>query len=171
MSTSILVARAIGIGGAFWLSGNIAALSFISVPALNLAKGDGAANAGSLTRLWRYNYELGKAQNPPIAALTAASLSFLAWSSRAAPMPLYLYGAAAALTVGIVPYTIATMRITNNKLIKKSEEIGRQGLSAQVSVDEEMEVQELLKRWTWLNGIRSILPALGGIAAFLAATI
>lgn len=86
-------------------------------------------------------------------------------------MPLYLYGAAAALTVGIVPYTIATMRGTNNKIIKKSEEIGRQGLSAQVSEEEEREVQELLARWTWLNGIRSILPALGGIAAFVAATV
>ncbi|OJD34132.1 uncharacterized protein BKCO1_2500049 [Diplodia corticola] len=180
MSTTftILIARAIGIGGAFWLSGNIAALALISVPACTSAFHDGAATTVSLTRLWRHTYERGKAQNPPIAALTTASLSFLAWSTRhvGAPhgsvlRPLYLYGAAAALTIGIVPYTILTMRGTNNKLIKNSEEIGRQGVAAPASREEESEVEELLGRWMWLNGVRSVLPALGGVAAVVAATI
>ncbi|KAH7043818.1 hypothetical protein B0J12DRAFT_787628 [Macrophomina phaseolina] len=166
MAITICIAQAVGIGGAFWLSGNIAALSLISAPAILRAKADGAAGTGSLTRLWRHNYELGKSQNPPVAVLAAGALGYLAWTAGAP-----LYGAAAALTLGIVPYTIVAMRPTNGRLIKKSEDIGRQGPAAVATEAEQAEVDALLGRWVALNGVRSVLPALGGVAAVLAAVM
>lgn len=116
-------------------------------------------------------YEAGKTQNPPVAAITASSFAYVAWSARQSPSIFAsaryggagIYAVAAVLTLSIVPYTIATMSGTNDKLL------GLAGSKADLSISR-AEVENLLSQWTQLNWVRSLLPLAGsfvGIAAAL----
>ncbi|RDW63638.1 hypothetical protein BP6252_11183 [Coleophoma cylindrospora] len=168
---TLLIARAVGIGGAAWLSGNIAALSLISVPALNASHAQDSVSLSTITHAWKHSYEKGKSQNPPVAAVVASSFAYLAWASHRlrAGRSMQLYSVAALLTVGIVPYTLLTMSSTNNKLLAKSKKASSDAeITAAFSPAEDKEASDLLKRWTFLNGIRSTLPMLGAVAAALA---
>ena len=75
-----------------------------------------------------------------------------------------LYGTAALLTIGIVPWTLLVMSETNRKLIAKAGEKG--DLKGSGVGDEE--VRGLLRKWTTLNGIRSVLPLLGSAVGMVA---
>ncbi|KAL4803068.1 hypothetical protein BDV18DRAFT_49314 [Aspergillus unguis] len=169
--TGIRTAQAIGLTGAAYLAGNIAAYSFASIPALQTAQAVYSAPASLLAKQWRDMYNAGKTQNPPIAALSAAAFAYLAYAihsgkgaaaTHAVLAPKYaveLYAAAAALTAGIVPWTLAVMRGTNKAL---------QGVADEEGKSDDGEVKELLKRWSVLNAIRGALPLLGAVAGFLA---
>lgn len=77
-----------------------------------------------------------------------------------------LYGLAAVLTMGIAPFTVAVMGRTNGRLIElatRGEERKKEG-----EEEERKEVGELLGRWKVLNGVRSLLPFLGGVAGVVA---
>lgn len=73
-----------------------------------------------------------------------------------------LYGLAAALAIGIVPFTIIFMSSTNNKLFGEAAQRGK-GISA---YDDGFAV--LIERWKTLNFVRSLLPLLGGIVSLVA---
>ncbi|KIX07457.1 uncharacterized protein Z518_02110 [Rhinocladiella mackenziei CBS 650.93] len=164
--------KCVGVTGAMWLGekGNIAALSLMAVPALRLSKANDGVSSTSLVKQWRYIYEAGKSQNPPIAAATAAAFIYLAWSvRRIAPrsqIPLY-YGSAAVLTLGIVPFTLMVMSPTNNRLIQHSETMSMEG-SAAPSRARDDEIDQLIAKWNTLNGVRSLLPLAGGILGLVA---
>lgn len=149
-------------------TGNIATLSLTSVPALLQSGSNDSVPSAILVKQWRYTFEKGKSQNPPVAAATAAAFAYLAWSVRSgsplrslAPKnSIQLYCTAAILTMGIVPYTIVAMSSTNNRLLAKSE------ATEETLVD--VEAKELLQRWTFLNGVRSSLPLAGAITGLIA---
>lgn len=148
-------------------TGNIAALSLIAVPALTNAQEEKEVSPGTAVKLWKKIYDAGKSQNPPVAATTAAAFLYLAWSARPGIRTTYnpagLYTAAAILTVSIVPYTIVTMRPTNNALIKLAKS------QADLTAADVLQSNGLLGRWMVLNGIRSLLPLVGGVVAITAA--
>lgn len=75
-----------------------------------------------------------------IAYATAAALS---------PIPTLRPAliAASAFQLAIVPYTMAAMMPTNNKLLKMTEEVG-------LVVPEEKEVNQLVHRWNSLHQVR-----------------
>ncbi|KAF9887102.1 hypothetical protein FE257_010596 [Aspergillus nanangensis] len=168
---SFRIAQTIGLSGSAWLSGNIVTYSMATVPAiLHTVHHDGLPLSLAV-KTWRNAYELGKAQNPKIAAVTAASFLYCAWAVRAgtslAPLtprnsPL-LYGVAAVLTVGIVPWTLGVMMPTNNRLLAKADSKGE--LSQQSCA----EVEPLLQKWIKLNVVRGLLPFLGAISGVIAA--
>ncbi|PYI35345.1 DUF1772-domain-containing protein [Aspergillus indologenus CBS 114.80] len=167
------LAQAIGFSGAAWLSGNIAALSLIAVPAVVETQKDTTLPSSVVVKLWWGFYEKGKTQNPPIAAATASAFLYLAWSVRAGG-PLFrsaaynragLYTAAAVLTLGIVPYTILTMRPTNNALIALAQSL------KDLTAADETRSRDLLAKWTLLNGIRGLLPLAGAMLGMVAAWI
>ena len=183
-------AKCIGVTGALWLGGersnpgtttfaeyagkgNIAALSLIAVPALCLSKVNGGIPSSTLVKQWKYIYETGKSQNPPIAAASAAAFFYVAWlARRIAPksqIPLY-YGTAAVLTLGIVPFTLLAMSPTNNRLMKHSEGVSMEG-SAALSQARDDEIDQLLTKWSILNGIRSLLPLAGGILGLVTSLV
>ncbi|KAJ5725765.1 DUF1772-domain-containing protein [Penicillium malachiteum] len=160
-------AQAIGISGAAWLSGNIASLSTITTPTLLQYDKETNQSPRLLAQQWKSLFETGKAQNPPIAATVAASFLYLAWSvGQGAALyknvvynRVALYLAAAALTVGIVPFTIITMSGTNKLLLQK----------AQSTSESDREVPGLVKQWTGLNFARSLLPLAGAACGIIAA--
>lgn len=112
-------------------------------------------------------YENGKSKNPPVAAGVTAAFLYLAWSVRSAsPLsrktPLSrtgLFSAAAALTLGIVPFTFVAMSTTNDRLLERSESL---------KVGSEEEMVGLIEYWTSLNQIRGLLPLLGGLCGIAA---
>jgi len=72
-----------------------------------------------------------------------------------------LFFASAVLTVAIVPFTIIFMGKTNARLLglAKKEEL---------TASETREGGALLKKWGFLNGVRSLLPLAGAfLAGFL----
>lgn len=72
-----------------------------------------------------------------------------------------LFWVAAALTVGIVPYTLILMKSTNDKLHRFAKKAEKEELSTY----EIGESEQLLKRWGTLNAVRSLLPLTGAILA------
>lgn len=65
-----------------------------------------------------------------------------------------LYSLAAILVPAIIPFTIGIMKPTNDKLHAKADKY-RLGAS---DVEEDQELEDLLKRWTVLNTVRSLFP-------------
>ncbi|KIX94734.1 uncharacterized protein Z520_09424 [Fonsecaea multimorphosa CBS 102226] len=150
--------------------GNIAALSLLATPGLRRSNANDGVPSSIISKQWRYIYDSGKSQNPPIAAITAAAYLYLAWSAhRVAPLgqlPL-CYGSAAMLTLGIVPFTLIAMSSTNNKLIQHSNAVPKSP-STPLQQPSDEEVDSLIAQWTTLNLIRSLLPLAGSILGAVA---
>lgn len=155
-------------------TGNLAALSFISAPALIRSREQDNVSSQTLARQWKYTLEAGVALNPPVAAASTFLFGYLAWSVRTGTsMSLLLsknstrlYSLAAVLTIGIVPYTISVMSTTNNRLLAMADQGSGSGDAGEPAKIKDNEVVELLTRWKYLNAIRSLLPLIGGAAAF-----
>ncbi|KAG9631630.1 DUF1772-domain-containing protein, partial [Aureobasidium melanogenum] len=171
MSSINTIAKIIGLTSAAWLSGNISALSLISIPAVANIKQDSSLSNAHAVRLWQQNYQRGASQNPPIALGAAVSLGFLAWSLRNLRIttvvglgPGALFAIAAVSTMAIVPFTIVFMRPTNNKLLT----LAAKAKKDELSVKETEDVEGLLERWTALNRLRGVLPMIGAVCACVA---
>lgn len=80
-----------------------------------------------------------------------------------------LYYLAAALTVGIAPFTLGVMWPTNTKL----KEFAQKEYVAGAEGDEKeaVEVQGLLKKWSCLNAVRGALPLVGAAVGAAAALV
>lgn len=66
--------------------------------------------------------------------------------------------------MAIIPFTIVFMRDTNNKLLAHAAKAKKDELS----VTETEDVDSLLEKWATLNGLRSVLPMAGAVAAGVA---
>ncbi|CEJ54946.1 hypothetical protein PMG11_01232 [Penicillium brasilianum] len=171
-STPIAVRAAhfLGLAGAAWLSGNIAALSMNAVPGLVRSRDEHNATSKLIVRQWKNVYEAGKTQNPPVAIVVAASFIYSAWSVNSRP-PLFqqtaysrigLFSVAAILTLSIVPYTLIAMSSTNNALL-------RLAASKEELLDRDSEqAKYLLEKWKKLNSFRSLLPLAGAMVGMVA---
>lgn len=185
-STAFTTAKIIGLTGAAWLSGKldvpltflcqsetpkpraapltlagtIASISLVSVPAIMKSLAEDGLTTSQAIRLWRNNFELGKALAPPIALATASSLAFCGWSARSLGALGWrdgrLFFVSAVLTVAIVPFTIVSMGSTNAKLLSLAK---KEGLTA----SEGREGEVLLEKWCSLNRVRSLLPLAGAV--------
>lgn len=152
-----------------WWLGNIAALSLNAIPALKSTVEENDVQAQKAAKQWKQAFESGKSQNPPVAISASAAFIYLAWQSNSsiqqvANMKLQLYTAAALLTIGIIPFTLIFMNTTNRKLSIFAQEATRSVPTDKLS----SKVKKLLAEWQLLNGIRSMLPLLGGAAACMA---
>ena len=159
------------------ISGNICGLSMIAIPALlrsNQSKSTTSPTPNTLAQQWQTLYDAGKAQNPPIAAVTASSFFYLAWAFRSQNVAIHpqlagksssnglFYCGAALLTLGIIPWTLVAMMSTNHQLAS----IVETGDGVRVS-DEEFDA--LMKKWQGCNLIRGLFPLAGGILGLVVA--
>lgn len=152
------------------IPGNICGLSMIAIPALlrsNQGKGTTPPTPNTLAQQWQTLYNAGKAQNPPIAAITASSFFYLAWVARSQGAAVYsntglFYCGAALLTLGIIPWTLVAMTSTNHRLAS----IAGTGHGLRAS-DEEFD--GLMKNWQVCNFIRGLFPLAGGILGLVVA--
>ncbi|PGG98271.1 hypothetical protein GX51_06919 [Blastomyces parvus] len=168
------VAQVVGLSGAAWLSGNIAAYSLNVAPSLIASAQESNLSPSTLAKLWRNVYNLGSKQNPPIALTTAAAFFYLAWSVRAgtalfrhtAQNTASLYCAAGVLTLTIVPWTLVAMTKTNGMLLEKAKAVESEPT---VKVGAREETERLVRRWIGLNGVRSLFPLAGVLVGLFAA--
>lgn len=160
----------------FECAGNIASVSVLTVPALKRSHSRDGVSSESLARQWLCIYGVGKSQAPPVALVTSACLAYLAWSFREGGqlgegMPkntAWLYGAAALLTLGIVPYTLILMSHTNNLLSAKAAQALESRQEGATITFDGNEFSKLLNRWANYNIVRSLLPLSGAITALVA---
>jgi len=123
--------------------------------------------AATLAKQWRYIYETGKSQNPPIALATSFAYLYLAWSASrvGGKNQMLLYSFAAASTIAIVPFTLLIMQPTIRRLSWKAESPA----NAPLDRSDEDEIDKLLVKWSNLNQARGLLPLMGTVFALAAA--
>jgi hypothetical protein len=130
---------------------------------------------GILCKQWKYVYNYGHDQNIPLICTASACLAYSTWSAaRGVALGAIregsslLWAASMVSTLSIIPFTIIFMVPTNNRLHELADEAIRTKDNAAASAGE---VGRLIKKWTRLNGIRSLLPLVGGIVAFFASVL
>ncbi|KAL2184423.1 DUF1772-domain-containing protein [Thermothelomyces heterothallicus CBS 203.75] len=145
-----------------------------------------------MLRQWVRTYRRGAATVPFAAGLAAAAYTYLYYlgtrgggsggggaASASALLRARAYLAAGALTIGIVPYTLAVMAGTNSELKRMERAVGEvAGADAaegpageeEVVVVEEESAKRLVDWWGVLNLGRGVLLLAGSICG-LAATL
>lgn len=121
-----------------------------------------------LLQQWQRTYKHGARTMPFYAGVSAAIYGYLAWDSRAHFANSALvwtpfksqwkgYVAAAALTVGIVPFTLLCMMRTVDVLMAKANEVDSVKGKEKMVGTEAASVQQLLDHWATLNLARALL--------------
>lgn len=124
-------------------------LSLLAIPGL-LSPPSPGLGAQALAQQWDVVFRRGRVLCPLTAVLAALGYGHLAWRSspRAAGGTRSLVGAA-ALSLAIVPFTLLVIGPTNKALQRAAAGEGPLGEGA---------VRELVRRWSTLNLVRSLLP-------------
>jgi hypothetical protein len=87
-----------------------------------------------------------------------------ALQQRALGKPWGVFACAGGLTIAIAPFTWIVMDGTNGELFGRLERVGGVAKGAAAASDLE-EVRKLVKRWSWLHLMRSMLPLVGTLLA------
>ncbi|KAH7183935.1 hypothetical protein BKA60DRAFT_687482 [Fusarium oxysporum] len=175
--TSFRIAQVLGLGGATWLSGNIASLSIFSAPALERSLKQDLVSPTAVARQWKHTLEGGKA-NPPAAAAISAALAFCAWSVPVEVPMNYLFpkagfglfGVASFLAFSIIPFTVFTILPINRRIVELADQPFDPKAGTNSALDK-AELGSLLRRWGTLNWIRSMLLLSGSVAALMAGLV
>ncbi|KAK0498899.1 hypothetical protein EDD18DRAFT_54727 [Armillaria luteobubalina] len=171
-STSVRAAQVIGIAGSAFVSGAILSISFVTIPALVEPPADSKVQYSYIAVQWRRLYNLGKSLIPPIATTAATAYTYAAFQMHPFPECEW-YATAGVITFGIVPFTFAAMKKTNDKLHDKAgvvDDIGLEGAEEAELLRTE-KTEDLVTRWKWLNAQRGLFPLVGAIIGVVTTTI
>jgi noranthrone monooxygenase len=116
------------------------------------------ASPSLAAKQWAKSYHRGHAAGLTVSLFGAGAFSWLALQSQD-----WLYWGAAALEVGIIPWTLLFMAKTNNGLF----EVVNADSKTSTAQDAKGLIS-LLNKWSNLNTIRSMFPFAGGILALVA---
>ncbi len=160
---SIKLAQAVGITTSSALAGSVFTVSAMLVPRLL------ESPSPLLLKQWKHNFDVGKASVPPLAGICTLCFGYLAYEAKRAPNVTprlwQIYTTSALLCIGIVPYTLAAMASTNNKLAKKAEETN--ALQAEDKVVEiglgGESAHQLVDKWATLNVGRAVMLATAAV--------
>lgn len=134
-------------------------LSFIAIPVLL----DTTMDAPLLFSQWRRMYHYGHQTMPVLAVGTFLLYAFTCvnrcWGRR---KPWGVFALAAVTTVSIIPFTWICMANTNNELFRLEAASKTQPLVMGV-----VDGRELLKTWSRLHFMRSLLPLSGAVLGTL----
>ncbi|TLD29128.1 hypothetical protein PspLS_03653 [Pyricularia sp. CBS 133598] len=144
-------------------SGAKLGLSIFAVPRLLESPGP------LMLQQWDKMFVSGRAILPAADMLSAVGFLILAYSRVFGERTAKMYTLAAALSVGIVPYTVLVMSRTNNKLRRRAE------LTKSMSITDELESAEvresdkfLVDHWGVLNLGRAAMLAGAGLIGLYA---
>lgn len=110
-----------------------------------------------LAQQWAGIYNRGKVLGPQTAVLAVFGYGYLAYERSSRGVGWAKFAGAAALTLGIVPFTVIFMDPTNQALLKVAAGAGVIGEGA---------LSDLLLKWKGLNLVRSIFPLAGAVLGF-----
>ena len=113
-------------------------------------------------------FDRGIILNPAIALVSVVSYGYLSYRLYGTlnHPKAEMYGLSALATLGIWPYTIFGMMGTNQKLLKKHDDM--KGLAVgekvtEVGLAKGESAKELLDRWGMLNLGRAVFPLVGAV--------
>lgn len=162
----------------------MASMSLVAVPAVLAAKRHAAAQSGSLEPVvltqMRHIYNAGIRIAPPAAVVSAlchlanAYVHYAPTPTAAGNMVGSAWGtgrskvfaAAAALAVGIVPFTLLVLAPVNDEIFAREDE-GR-GLVVGTARRISGSTEDLIGRWGLYNLVRSVFPTAATLLAFQA---
>ena len=151
---SARVLQTIGLTTTAILAGTSASFSLYTVPRLL------ESPTPLLLKQFKHMFAAGHDTVPAATVVAATSLLYLAYDSRAAGSPAWRgYVTAAALALGIVPYTLVVMMGTNKVLLDRAEEEEEKVEAKAASV------KQLLDQWVTMNLGRSVLLATAAVTA------
>lgn len=128
-------------------------LSALAIPGL-LSTSSAVLPSQILAQQWAGIYNKGKVLGPQMAAVSLLGYGYLMYDRSRQSRGWGKYVGAAALTVGIVPFTVLFMDATNQALLGVAA--GGASLSSEA-------VRELLEKWKVLNLVRSLFPLAGAL--------
>jgi hypothetical protein len=133
-------------------------LCLVAVPVLL----DTNTEAPHLLTQWARMYHYGHRIMPAMAISTLVLYGYTCAKRVGAKKSWSIFGLAGATTVGIIPFTLIFMVPTNDELFRlhamsKESPFGP-GIQG---------VRELVLKWTWLHGVRSLFPLAGAVMGTL----
>ena len=128
-----------------------------------------AGSISPLTRakIWQNVFIRGRNTAPVIAITPVVSYIYLGLSSPQASLQARLYFIAAALTVGIVPFTIFAMGPINGKLKARANSVDEDDYKRH-EMGDGRPLSELISIWKWWNLTRALLPLSATILGWFA---
>jgi Domain of unknown function (DUF1772) len=154
MSVGILrTTQIIGLTTSLFLSGVNAGASYLTLPILFTQP------PSVSTPIFQTLYKRGAVSLPPLAVFSSLCSAYLAF---ALPEQRSLYVVASMGTLAMIPWTLVAMMETNNRLCAIAD-----SKIEQEKVKSE-EVEALLRKWTWMNYVRSGLMMVGGLTGLFA---
>ncbi|KAJ4319512.1 hypothetical protein N0V94_003846 [Neodidymelliopsis sp. IMI 364377] len=108
----------------------------------------------------------------PLAIISALATGYVAYSQDSSSLPFKLNVAATILVPSIIPFTIAFIVPTNNKLEGKMRQLESTSLedkAVEADIAEAETVHALIDRWGMLNLARAALIAAGFLSTVMAA--
>ncbi|KAF2118024.1 hypothetical protein BDV96DRAFT_597874 [Lophiotrema nucula] len=185
-STSILIAQAVGLTASGFLFGANTNISYSFIPQILKAPAPLAADQ------WEGVFHKGHAIGPALAITSSAACAYVAYNrtepwkpSFSASEALLILGtedpastafklnvAAAIIFPSIIPFTIAVLIPTNNKLFAKNKSLAKTALedtAAEAGLAREETVHGLIEKWTKGHLVRSLITGVGFVLALWAA--
>lgn len=151
--TILRTASLVGLSSSIYLSGVHFSASQLTLPILYRLP------TQTSTSIFTELYYRGASTIVPLVLLSSLSTGIAAFLDPARRVE---YAFAAGLTFATLPWTRVAMADNIEKLIAIAEDATlREKVPA-------AEVERLLRQWTWMNMVRSVLDGLGGIVALLA---
>ena len=132
-------------------------LSLVAVPVLL----DTAISSPQLLRQWSRMYHYGHLIMPSLAAGTLLLHACTALQQNALGKPWGIFACAGGVTIAIAPFTWIVMEGVNGELFGRLERVGAS--KERNASDDLEEVKSLVKRWSWLHLMRSMLPLAGAV--------
>jgi hypothetical protein len=115
-----------------------------------------------LLRQCRDIFDKGHIQGPALAIFICVTYCYAAWARTAAGDDGKPFIVAAALTMGIVPYTWIFMWKTNTALFDAVEQS-----SITKSAVADLNAKDMIGKWCGLHGVRSLFPLASAVVGFL----
>lgn len=98
---------------------------------------------------------------PSLAAGTLLLHACTALQQNALGKPWGIFACAGGVTIAIAPFTWIVMEGVNGELFGRLERVGAS--KERNASDDLEEVKSLVKRWSWLHLMRSMLPLAGAV--------
>ncbi|KAI4127297.1 MAG: hypothetical protein LQ338_003257, partial [Usnochroma carphineum] len=153
---SQISAEAFAIITGSFLAGAMADISLLVLPVLL----DTNAQPLPLATQWVRVYHYGHRIYPALAITTCLLYSYAAYAKHATNTSGWrVFTTAAAMTIGMLPFTWVFMTTTNNALFRvqrQGEKSGKLG-----------EVEALVRRWRGLHFVRCLFPLGGAVLGLL----
>ncbi|KAI4598810.1 hypothetical protein KJ359_002703 [Pestalotiopsis sp. 9143b] len=145
----------------FILFGAMINISLMDVPLLL----DTVSDSSQLLRQWCRLYEFGIRMYPVLSVTTCLIYATAAAARISAGRPWRVVAAAAAVTLGMVPFTLVRMQPTIDAMfvLRDLDVVGGETASLE-------EVTALVVAWQWQHVVRSLFPLAGSTLGFLGAS-